>query len=269
MLGVPTTYYVVVTPPTGGGFTGVEFSAPLPDCFQGLFLSEYTPLGMIALGDSQSGIDIASPTCLEEPTVVLTMTVFANAPPDCCAFPILERPDLSTTPQYADCDRVLHEADGLVSVLGGNESCPCGDPDSGTIRIRTVSIPAGRTGFRFAQDIDTSGVFVLDDGGVREFLDVPAGAYAVSEYDPLVQPGSITLRDIVCHDSNSSGLDSVVDIGMRTATVHLDSYETVTCSFINGADCNTNGIDDALEIAAEFESSSPLIFISTPTGVGL
>ena len=266
-IGAVTDYYIVVTPPPGGGVRGVEFGAPFPDCLNGMIVSQSALCDCMVFGEPSSGVDIiATSGCWTEPTAIWSISVLSNGAEPCCEFPVTRHPDMAAQPEFVDCNSDVFTAEGLLAVVNSNASCPCDTPERGEIRIELATEPSGRTGFRFTHDINTSGVFILDDGGARIFGDIPAGIYTVSEYDPLVLPGSITLRDIVCHDSDSSGLESIVDVASGTATIYLDGYETVTCTFINGADCNNNGVDDAIDLAGTFTNVSPLTHFTSPNG---
>jgi hypothetical protein len=70
----------------------------------------------------------------------------------------------------------------------------------------------------------TAGSFTLADGGERVFSNVPAGSYTVTEG---VLAGW-TLTDVTCGD-----LDSTGNPVARTANVHLQAGEEVTCTFTN------------------------------------
>jgi hypothetical protein len=70
----------------------------------------------------------------------------------------------------------------------------------------------------------TGGSFTLADGGEQLFANVPAGTYSVTEG---VLAGW-TLTDVACGD-----LDSTGDPVARTANVHLQAGESVTCTFTN------------------------------------
>ena len=68
------------------GSTGVSFSAPLPSCHTGAWLSD-TPAFPSAVGDSQTGVTITWGACLAAPIVILTMNVMTKGTtPDCCLF---------------------------------------------------------------------------------------------------------------------------------------------------------------------------------------
>ncbi len=118
---------------------------------------------------------------------------------------------------------------------------------SGTIVIKKVTIPAGGPEFGFTQAITEPGAFSLSDGETETFSTVAAGSYTVSEDDPLSL--GYTLTGLSCDDTEA-GIPSTADLAKRTATIQLDSGETVTCTFTNEKSDNlvkieksTNGAD--------------------------
>jgi hypothetical protein len=125
-----------------------------------------------------------------------------------------------------------------VHGVGGSESSPADEirgqigtqappPATGTIRIVKSTAPAGGSGFGFTDDVPgSSGSFTLNDGGVRTFTSVAAGTYTITENDPAA--GGYSLTDVACDDADSSG-----NAFARTASVHLQAGETVTCTFHN------------------------------------
>jgi subtilisin family serine protease len=97
----------------------------------------------------------------------------------------------------------------------------------GTIKINKTTVPAGRTGFTFTEDITATGNFGLDDGGSITFNDVIPGTYTVTEN----APGSFfSLTALSCTDPTS---DTSTDLSTRTATIAVAANETVECTFTN------------------------------------
>jgi hypothetical protein len=103
--GVVNIYALLVFSP---GATGVQFSAPLPDCWTGVVhLSDYVQPPFISIGNSQTGIAIAFSSCEVSPILMLTMSVFASNPDligDCCIYDV--QPDPTANPPgiyYTDC----------------------------------------------------------------------------------------------------------------------------------------------------------------------
>lgn len=95
--------YVVVT--NSPGLTGVQFSAPLPDCWSGAaWISEMSPY--IPIGNSQDGVAIAFASCLATPIHVLTINVFASGlVTTCCPYHVLPDPHAASGEiEFIDCD---------------------------------------------------------------------------------------------------------------------------------------------------------------------
>jgi uncharacterized repeat protein (TIGR01451 family) len=98
---------------------------------------------------------------------------------------------------------------------------------TGTIIINKVTSPGGGTGFGFTDDIAAPNNFSLDNGQSKTFLEVPVGTYTVTEDDPTP---AFDLTGLTCVDPDDG---SSVNLGTRTATIDLDSSETVECTFTN------------------------------------
>jgi uncharacterized repeat protein (TIGR01451 family) len=116
----------------------------------------------------------------------------------------------------------------------------------GTIVIEKVTEPAGGTGFQFTNDIPGAPTpFDLNHGQKQTFNDVLWGSYTVTETNPTVIPGGYTLTNLDCVESGAN--DSFGTVGTRTATIHLEAGETVTCTFTNGVDTDGDGVPDATD----------------------
>jgi len=131
---------------------------------------------------------------------------------------------------------------------------PCNLDDSitvqvgerGTIIIKKQTDPAGGTGFQFTNDIPGGPTpFNLNDGQNQTFNNVAPGSYTVTETDPMVAPGSYTLTNINCVESGTN--NSFGTVGTRTATINLEAGETVTCTFTNEVDTDSDGAPDSVE----------------------
>ena len=128
---VPLTYvYVVHTAP--GGATASEFSAPKPACWTGATWmgDQERFLCLIGCGDSQTGKTIGYGSCVAGSIHILTIMYFtAGASGPCCAYPLLPHPGVAGGQvQVADCDFNVAPGVGLMGVVNGNATCPCGYP---------------------------------------------------------------------------------------------------------------------------------------------
>ena len=122
------TYHVVVDVGTAGA-TGVQFSAPVPQCALpgGVLWIGDTPVFPVTLGNSQSGAVIGFGDCLFDKIHVLTMNFLCNGlTPPCCEYPVLADPRDTGQVWVVDCDGNLVIAAALTAVINGDPSCPCG-----------------------------------------------------------------------------------------------------------------------------------------------
>jgi hypothetical protein len=107
----------------------------------------------------------------------------------------------------------------------------------GIIVIQKNTVPDDATDFSFSGGL---GAFVLDDDAdgtqpnQRTFSSKVPGSYSVTE----AAATGFTLTGIACTSTESSGDTTTWDLTSRTATIDLDAYETVTCTFTNEASCS-------------------------------
>jgi hypothetical protein len=130
--------YVVVKP-HGSGIRGVRFSAPIPDCFGATFVAESTPGLLVAIGSSQTGISISSPSCEADPFYALQivyMTSGGTTP--CCEFPILADP-ITGLLEAVDCAYANTPINSVTSHFNADTSCPCGQPPLPLIASNTTN----------------------------------------------------------------------------------------------------------------------------------
>jgi hypothetical protein len=127
----------------------------------------------------------------------------------------------------------LYAGGWFWAVGGQNAPSLAGILLTGRIIIEKETAPAGGSGFRFSQDIDGTGDFSLDDGQSKTFFDILPGQYKITEADPSITPGRYDLTNLVCKDSYPQGETSTTGVHDRTATVNLESGETVVCTFTN------------------------------------
>lgn len=103
----------------------------------------------------------------------------------------------------------------------------CRPDGSGTIVIEKKTVPAGREGFSFTDDIEAPNAFDLDGEQQKTFTGVVPGFYTVTESVP---PAFFDLTGLECDDPNSA---STTNLATRTAEIELRAGETVTCTFTN------------------------------------
>jgi hypothetical protein len=139
--------YVVVKPGVGGA-TGLQFAAPKPSCFTGIYLADVPPGGLLTIGNSQTGISIALGGCFELPVHALTIQYFGlGTTPPCCDYPVIRDP-AAVDVIVVDCSFIEWSSTGLPAIFNSNESCPCGG----------TSVPVLIS--RFDADADADGVSV-------------------------------------------------------------------------------------------------------------
>jgi hypothetical protein len=113
-----------------GGATGCQFSAPLPACFTGTFLSDANVFP-VTVGGSQLGAGIGYGTCQSTGVVhVMTINVFASGTtPPCCIWPVLpdNRDENNPVLAMTDCDFNLLDLPGQSGIVNPNVDCPCSD----------------------------------------------------------------------------------------------------------------------------------------------
>ena len=122
-----TWFYIVHTATTGA--RGVRFSAPAPVCLaEAQWVYDQSPYTITA-GDSQNGVTVSYGSCVSSPIHVLSIPYFSvglGAPP-CCLYPVLPDPGAASGQiEVVDCEGATVLAEGLVSTVNGNATCPCG-----------------------------------------------------------------------------------------------------------------------------------------------
>ncbi|HEX6790356.1 MAG TPA: FlgD immunoglobulin-like domain containing protein [Candidatus Krumholzibacteria bacterium] len=122
--GVVTVH--VVFRPDDRGFRGVRFSAPVPSCFGGVWILDTPTERTHLIGDSQTGISVASSWCEDAPIEILQIQYYQNgSTSSCCEFPVLEDPFVHMI-EANDCNFESFVASGLTSYFNANETCLCG-----------------------------------------------------------------------------------------------------------------------------------------------
>ncbi|HEU4366467.1 MAG TPA: FlgD immunoglobulin-like domain containing protein [Candidatus Krumholzibacteria bacterium] len=116
--------YVVVRPGPQG-VSAVQFSAPPPPCFTGVYVGDQTVAGTLVLGNSQTGVSVSLTTCSAFTTHVLTIQYFGyGTTPPCCEYPVLPDPLIGEV-TVVDCFFNTEPATGVVSMINADGSCPC------------------------------------------------------------------------------------------------------------------------------------------------
>jgi subtilisin family serine protease len=204
----------------------------LPAC-----LSDVISVGSSTDGDVVSGFSNASSTTdLFAPGSGVTSTWFDGSTSNASGTSM-------ATPHVVGCAALLMEAGEVstpdelearletssISIFAFGNAFPrldCGALPA-TVTIRKATVPAGRTGFSFLQDMEAPFSFNLDDGGSRTFNDVAPGAYSVSE-------GAVpfsTLTGLICSEDGTQ--NTTTDPQSLSATVRVEPGETIDCTFTN------------------------------------
>ncbi len=227
--GDPLTYTVVIT---NNG----------PDAAENVVVSDTLPAPFVFATITQGSCAIAFPllqcqlgTVNAGDTVTLTIRVTPNE-----AGVITN--SVSVTTDTDDPDENNNSDSEETTVL-----------DKGTITIVKQADAAGA--FDFTGDL---GAFSLNNGASTTFNDVTAGVYAVTETDPA--PGFV-LTGLSCDDANST-----TDAAARTAEIHLEPGEHVTCTFVNETADPQIEVDKAGPVIAE--GDQPITYTYTVTNPG-
>lgn len=116
--------YVVATPDFAG-VIGVQFSAPRPPCFTGVYIGDQQAPATLVIGNSQTGASVALMNCYGTPTHVLTIRYYAyGTTPACCGYPVL--PDTSLNEIIlVDCTFAEKTAASADNVINQDETCLC------------------------------------------------------------------------------------------------------------------------------------------------
>lgn len=201
------TAYVVLRPDANGA-TGLQFAAPKPACFTGVYLGDEAAPGTLVIGDSQTGVSVALLGCKASPTHVLTIRYAGlGTTPTCCEYPVVPDP-LLTTIDVVDCGFFTHEGVGIVSRFNADATCPCvgNTPPSPPQYLQPVdgaqNVSVFQTLSWYAEDVDDNiaGYDVyLGTDPVPPLVasDVPAPAYDPGQLTPLAQHyWRIVVRDL-------------------------------------------------------------------------
>jgi hypothetical protein len=98
---------------------GVQFSAPVPECFTGASWISDTPVTPMTIGDSQAGVMVAFGQCQSAPIHVLTVNVLAQGRTEsCCFYRVVADPSVpSGNIEVVDCSNNLVTGQGFGGVV--------------------------------------------------------------------------------------------------------------------------------------------------------
>ena len=110
--------------------------------------------------------------------------------------------------------------------------CAFGNTRRGSVTIAKQTTPASSASFTFLMTGPGGPYQRSVVAGSQQTIDnLLPGVYTVRESDPAL--AGYDLGSIQCTVSGSGGNLATVDLGLRTATIHLDPGENVTCTFQN------------------------------------
>ncbi len=134
----------VVFRPDANGVTGVQFSAPLPSCFAATYISETVTAELLYIGNSQSGISIAMPSCARNPIPVMQITYLQNGgTTPCCEYPIMPDPSVGSI-IATGCTFEEIPVLAVPAHFNADGSCPCAGNSAPS--IPSVPVPQDMTG---------------------------------------------------------------------------------------------------------------------------
>ena len=117
------TAYVVVRPVNG--MSAVQFAAPVPECLGATYINETVTPGMLAIGNSQTGISIALTNCLGGTVNVLAITYQrSGSTVPCCEYTIVADPELGHI-SGVDCWYQEFPLVPTTSHFHADASCEC------------------------------------------------------------------------------------------------------------------------------------------------
>jgi hypothetical protein len=129
------TYFVVHVLTTGA--TGSQYRAVVPQCMKAtgaMYLSDTNMFG-VTIGNSQTGVAVAYPSCLVGPIHTQTISVFAmGTTPACCRWYVDGDPNTgSSVPLIADCAYLVWPGPmGGQGIINSNPTCNCDVPNEDT-----------------------------------------------------------------------------------------------------------------------------------------
>jgi hypothetical protein len=135
--GLRLVYVVHMGNPLGGA-TGCQFSAPMPACFTGVYLSD-SNIFPVVIGTSQTGAAVGYGACRSYPIHVMTIAFFGyGTTPECCFWWVQPDPNVGDV-LAGDCNY------GVVSVTGGatifnpsENGCPTSEESSTWGKVKSL-----------------------------------------------------------------------------------------------------------------------------------
>ena len=121
--GVVTVH--VVVHPDAQGMRVARFAAPIPPCFDATFLNDVVPDGIISIGDSQTGISVATGHCETLPVHVLDINYYSNgSTTPCCGYSLSPDPTVGFL-EAIDCSFASVTMTSLTSHFNADSTCDC------------------------------------------------------------------------------------------------------------------------------------------------
>ncbi|HEX6790462.1 MAG TPA: hypothetical protein VF247_04050, partial [Candidatus Krumholzibacteria bacterium] len=176
--GVVTAY--VVVRPGDSPIQGVQFSAPIPSCFDASLLAEYAPPPFLAAGNSQTGISIMSPGCETAPFNALQILYMNNGNTTaCCAFGV-------SVVGATDCSASPVAMMAVTSHFNADPSCDC----SGVLPPAPPSLPQPPDGSTM-RDINEPLIWYSTDPSGRPMT---ADVYLGTNPDPTLVANNVPVE---------------------------------------------------------------------------
>jgi hypothetical protein len=202
--GIVNAY--VIVKPDNLGIRGVRFSAPVPACFGGSWISDSAPFGAAFIGDSPSDISVAFANCAIEPAYALQIQYLRNSTTACCAFPIAPN-QLTGVIEGTTCTYDQASMVPVMSHFNANASCACSDPNpphppedpvpANSATLVSMTTPLSWSKSPFDSDIASYDVFLGTTTPPPFVANVTATTYQPPQ---ALQEGTLYYWKIVVHD---------------------------------------------------------------------
>jgi hypothetical protein len=220
----PVDVYVVAR--SFMGATGVQFAAPQPPCFTGVYLGEEVGAGFIATGNSQDGMWVSFAGCVMDAAPVVTIRYMGlGTTPDCCEYPLLPAPG-SSHALLVDCNFTAGLCLVESFVFNQNATCPCQVRNPVLIsRFDASATDAGvELRWELAGDETAEHYSVLRRAGETEYPQVvgegTVAAASGSYLDTSVEPGTTYYYELLVRTADGNEFRSPV-VTVTTKTVAL------------------------------------------------